>query len=271
MTVGDWLRSATRRLTDAGIESARLDAELLAAFALQISRDVLLAHPELFVPEGIGALLERRASGEPIAYIVGFREFFGRPFHVDARVLIPRTETETVVEVALDKVSSGSVVLDVGTGSGNIAITLALERPDLTVIGSDISFDSLQVAAHNAMQLHARISLVRMDMLSAVRKGSLDAIVSNPPYVDPKDERIETGVRKFEPSRALFSTDGIGEIARLILRAKSALRQNGVLIFEFGSGQAAEVIDMLSGWEDIAIFKDLAGLDRVAFASRPQT
>lgn len=268
MNIGDWLQEATRKLEKAGIESARLDAELLAAHALGTSRDAILAHPEFVAPKELDGLLERRANGEPIAYIVGFREFYGRNFFVDPRVLIPRPETETLVEIALEKIDAHSVVFDVGTGSGNIGITLALERSDLAVFGSDTSLDALQVARHNADNLQARISFVRMDLLSGVRPGSLDAVVSNPPYVDPSDARLEKTVRKYEPEQALFSEHGIAHIKRLVAQSKSTLRDNGTLIFEFGDGQTKNVIEMLSGWNDVKIFKDLAGRDRVAFARK---
>ena len=269
MNVRDWIAIAAKELESQGVESAKLDATLLVAHALNKTKSEAIAHPEWTVPSKADEYLKRRLNLEPVAYIIGKKEFFGRDFIVDKRVLIPRPETESLVAEAISRIPAGSKVIDVGTGSGAIAITLEMERRDLQVIASDLSKGALEVASQNKTKHQANVSLICMDCLKATRPQSIDAIVSNPPYVDPNDLRLDEGVRRFEPSAALFAETGTTFIARLILESRIALVKNGLLLFEFGEGQSDEVRTLLRGWNSIEIIKDLFGRDRVAIASKP--
>ncbi len=271
MTVGEWLALATDKLASTGVESANADAEIIAAHVLGKTRSEVFAHPEWQVNAEATVLLERRIAGEPIAYILGYREFYGRRFAVDKRVLIPRPETEVLVEHSVKSIPEGATVWDVGVGSGSIAISLAIERSDIRVIASDVSLNALEVAHENAISLGACVQLVRADGLTAARDGSLGAVVSNPPYVKPGDPLLEDSVRRFEPAVALFSDGGLGFISRLVIESDRALRPGGVLILEFGLGQSLEVVELLHRFERVELVPDLSGRDRLAIAWKPTT
>lgn len=269
MNVRDWIAFAAKQLESQGVESAKLDATLLIAHALHKTKSEVLAHPEWTVPSSADEYLKRRLNLEPVAHIIGKKEFYGRDFIVDKRVLIPRPETETLVAEAIRRIPAGSKLIDVGTGSGAIAITLKLERQDLQVVASDLSKGALEVASQNKAKHQAVVSLICMDCLQATRPQSIDAIVSNPPYVDPNDSRLDEGVRRFEPHAALFAENGTTFIARLISESRIALVKNGLLVFEFGEGQSHAVETSLRDWNSVQIIKDLSGRDRVAIASKP--
>jgi release factor glutamine methyltransferase len=260
-TVRDALDSALIALTAAGVETPRLDAELLLAAALNVDRAALIADPGRGVePEPFREYVRRRARREPVAYILGRKGFRRLELAVDPRVLIPRPETEHVVEAALG-LPRGARVVDVGTGSGAIALALADERPDLRVVATEVSPAALAVARSNAARLGLNVELVACDLLDGV-SGPIDAVVSNPPYV-------RAGVQlapelAYEPSEALYAgRDGLEVLRRLA----AAVRDVPFAAFEVGEGQAADVAALLPGHE-IEIVPDLAGIERVVVGRR---
>jgi release factor glutamine methyltransferase len=298
-TRGKALARAVRRMEAAGLPTSRRDAELLVEWAAETSRVGLYTHPEipLTAPqfERLRRAIRRRAEGYPLAYLLGEQEFYGRRFQVSEAVLIPRADTETVVELALQLVAEwcGPAVLDVGTGSGCIGITLACERPDSRVTLTDLSDDALEVAAGNAQHLGVadRVSLILADLVSPaaapVWKGPsrflatswpggarFDLIVSNPPYVACDDHRVAQEVRQWEPAAAVFSGPSGYEVhQRLLAEAKSVLAPDGRLVLEIGQGQEPEVADLAvsHGWELLQARRDLAGITRaLAFKRRSE-
>lgn len=270
-TIGATLKAHGERL------GSRLDAEVLVAHALDKPRAWLYAHAEESIPhqlrERIAALSERRLAGEPVAYILGWREFYGREFSVDPGVLIPRPETELLVELALENLPVGPCrLIDVGTGSGCIALTLAAERPAWEVTAVDLSPAALAVCASNAARLALeRVRRLESDLLGAVAGERFDAIVSNPPYVAAGDRHLSQGDLRFEPDLALSAgLDGMGAIAGLIDQARTALAPGGWLMLEHGHDQGPAVAGRMrqAGLEHVTTHQDLAGLDRVTLARR---
>lgn len=266
MTVAQWTRSAEVRLA-AVTTSARLEAQLLATHVLGVSRTSVLAHPEVEFPDLAGeSLLQRREAGEPLAYILGRREFFGREFIVRPGVLIPRQDTETLVEVALAlDLPREARVIEVGVGSGCVAATLALERPSWRVKGSDISPVALGIAGENATRLGATVELREGDLLAPFAGETFDLVISNPPYIDPS-ESLAHEVRGWEPSEALFAGEGgLLFYRRLAEETPTSLASGGWLAVEVGYTQAAQVIDLLAQgeWVTIDSTPDLSGIERV--------
>ncbi len=213
-------------------------------------------------------LLARRAAGEPAAYLTGAREFFGRPFEVDSRVLVPRPETEHLVEIALGlPLPAAARVLDIGSGSGAVAVTLAAERPAWCVIGSDLSLGALAVARRNGARLApgARLGFVAADLAQPLELFSVDLVVSNPPYIDPNDAGgLAPDVRDHEPALALFADAGTALIEALIA-AGSGLKSGAYLVLEVGAGQArngAERAREAGFYDHVAVLPDLAGIER---------
>ena len=246
MTIAEALRDAARQLDEAS-DTARLDAELMMAHALGVSRsELLLRHMSDAVPDGFTGLVERRMKREPVAYIVGRQEFYGRPFLVTPDVLIPRADSETVVAAALDAAPSSARVLDCGTGSGALLLTVLAERPDARGAGIDASPGALAVAAANARRLglEHRARLVKADWSQpgwSSDLGHFDLVVANPPYVE-QDADLDASVREFEPSGALFAgPEGLDDYRILIPQLCSLLTENGVAVFEIGAGQADAV------------------------------
>jgi release factor glutamine methyltransferase len=265
---------------------ARRDVEVLARHVLGWDRATLLLRRDEPAPgtfeSGLATLVSRRAVREPVAYITGTREFWGLDFEVTPAVLIPRPETELVVERALAALDSetsatlpAAVVVDVGTGSGCLAVALARERPALTVVATDVSGEALAIARRNAVRhgVATRVHLVRGDLLTAFAHRPLaDLIVSNPPYVPDESPDVAADVRATEPPGALFSgPDGLDHIERLVAAALAVVRPGGHLIFELGSGQAKAVRALMvaCGWLDVELWPDLQGIPRVAVARRP--
>ncbi len=209
-------------------------------------------------------MLARRYAGEPLQYIRGQTEFFSRPFLVDRRVLIPRPETEILVEAAIERAPHGARVVDIGTGSGCIAISLERERPDLRVVGVDRSLDALALAARNGVRLQSRAQFVASDLVEAVR--AFDVIVSNPPYIPEADvETLATEVRDWEPRMALTpGKKGTEIIGRIFAAAGRAL-----LLLEIGYGQEAQIraLAVAHGRRIDAVLPDLAGIPRVVVSS----
>ncbi len=264
MRLDEWLRNATTRLDLAGIDSPRLEAQVLAAHVLRVDRAWLLAHPDHEFPELAGeGLLQRREAREPLAYLTGYREFRGREFGVDPSVLIPRHETEELVEAALE--ASGGAVLDLGTGSGILAVTLKLERPAWDVTAVDVSPEALATASANARFHGANVRFVLSDGFAALLGESFDLIVSNPPYIGV-DEELPPEVRDHEPHAALFSgTTGLEFYARLANEAPAHLEDGGLILLEVGHRQAAEVRSLFegAGWRHESTRRDLSGVERV--------
>lgn len=270
MTVHDALTQGTKLLDDEGIGAPRLTAEVLLAHALRKDRVWLYAHGGEELSEvgwiHFGRYLHERMAGKPTQYITGRQEFYGREFRVSPAVLIPRPETEHVVEAALAVIQPGMTVVDVGCGSGAIAITLALET-QARVIATDISLDALQVASENARRLGASIEFVAADLIAPLR--SVNAIVSNPPYVPAVDRTVlQREVRDYEPHVALFGGNtGLELYQRLIADAPRVLENGGWLIVELGFNLAEAVRAMLGGgWSDVRLIPDLAGIPRVLVA-----
>jgi release factor glutamine methyltransferase len=261
MTVAEWIPMATSRLEQAGIASPRLEAQLLAAHVLLVDRTYILTHPEVELNElAAETLIQRRESQEPLAYILGFREFYGRRFRVDPSVLIPRQETELLIEEALKR--SPTRVLDIGTGSGCIAITLKLERPDWDVWAVDISGAALQVARENAETLGAEITFRHSDLFSGLEGEKFDLILSNPPYIGV-EEPLPEEVRNHEPATALFADNhGLDIYQQLAATHRDYLTEEGTIILEIGQTQGATVAQLFNG----QVLKDLSANDRVVVA-----
>lgn len=219
------------------------------------------------------SLVERRARGEPIAYLVGWREFFGRRFGVGPDVLIPRPETEGLVEAALARLPAGEPrsILDLGTGSGCIAITIALERPGVDVVAVDASGDALAVARRNAAALDGRVEFVESDWLSALAGRRFDIIVANPPYIAAGDPHLGQGDLRFEPRHALTpGVDGLAALVAIVAQSTRALNPGGWLLLEHGHDQAAAVRAALElqRYRDVFSDPDLAGIERISGGRR---
>jgi release factor glutamine methyltransferase len=269
--VREALDSAVIALSAAGVDTPRLDAEVLLAHALGVDRAALIMDGDRRV-EGPAvrafqdAVRRRSVAREPVAYITGVKGFRHLDLHVDPRVLIPRPETETLVEAALAVLPRGARVVDVGTGSGAVALSLKDERPDLQVIATDVSADALDVARANAQRLGLEVELVRADLLTGVR--DVDAVVSNPPYVEDAAELAPEIVRH-EPALALRAGSEGLDVLRLLVPAVAA-RGAEILAVEVGAGQAAaaQALAREAGFARSERRADLAGVDRVVVAWR---
>jgi release factor glutamine methyltransferase len=294
------LTSAIARFTADQVPSPRLNAELLLMFTLNCDRAYLFAHPEreLTADEQgrYESALAERARGVPTQYITGHQEFWAMDLIVSPAVLIPRPETEHVIETVLElqtldsgpQTSAKAIpstsdvrgpqsevrILDVGTGSGCIALALAREFPHAAIHASDISAAALEIARANAArhQLENRIQFHQADLLEGLDLSGLDFIVSNPPYVgESEEDHVQLEVRKFEPRQAVFAgATGTEIIARLIPQAKAALRPGGWLIMEISGKVADKTKQLLSGWDDVHISPDLQSIPRVARARKPR-
>jgi release factor glutamine methyltransferase len=280
-TVAAVVTGAIARLQQAGFtrEDADVDAGVLARGLLGWSLADWLSRrdseaDESFVRQ-LESLISRRSTHEPVAYLLGTREFYGRPFAVQPGVLIPRPETELIVDVALEWIDAigATSIADVGTGSGCLAVTLALEQPGLSIAATDRSPDALAMAKVNAGVLGAADAITwhETDLLAGVT-GPLDLIVSNPPYVPERDrDSLSADVRDFEPAQALFAgDDGLDVIRRLIPQAIVRLRPGGALIMEVGEGQWPAVTTLLeqAGAASVDWHVDLQGIARVVAATR---
>ena len=258
---------AADALRSAGLD--RLDADVLLAHTLGVSRADLYADSARSMTEEellrFRSLVARRSAGEPVAYLVGRRDFRWISLSVDPRVLIPRPETEHLVEAALG-LPSGARVVDVGTGSGAVALALASERPDLEVVAVDVSAAALDVAQANASALGLAVTFAGGDLLDEV-VGPVDAVVSNPPYVRDSEE-LPVDVASFEPSLALRAgADGLDVFRRLV---PAAAARSPFLALEVGAGQAGAVAELCreAGYAEIEVVPDLAGIERVVVARR---
>jgi release factor glutamine methyltransferase len=262
-------------LGSSGVPQPRITAELLLCHAVHCERPYLYAHPERDLREvewiHYGRWLHERMQGKPLQYITKTQEFYGRAFSVTPDVLIPRPETELLIETVLRRRRDAGVIVDVGTGSGAIAITLALEM-GTAVVATDISTAALRVAEANASALHSAVRFVAADLLGAVADSSIDVVVSNPPYVPTADrETMQREVRDWEPAQALFAgPTGLDIYCRLIPEAWRVLRPGGLLAIELGFGQAGAVAGLAADWCKIEIANDLAGIARALSCEKPQ-
>ena len=266
------------------------EGQIILAHVLGVSRASVIAHPERRVDPAKAIiaqnLLARRVAGEPIAYLLGTREFYGRDFVVSAATLIPRPETEFLVERALASITGHLLsanltdagvsklindhpsILDLGTGSGAIAISIALESPTTRVVAADISLAALQVATDNAQRLNASVEFIESDWYARLSGRRFDLIVSNPPYVAGGDAHLSVGDLRFEPQLALTdeSADGLRSIRAIIAGASAHLVPGGWLLFEHGYDQAVpcQALLLKAGFANLISIKDLAGIPRVA-------
>ena len=277
MTVGTALLQGTKLLEDATVSVPRLTAEVLLAHALHRDRAHLFGHPEQELTElewlHFGRYLHERMQGKPTQYITGRQEFYGREFRVTPDVLIPRPETEHVVETALRLAPRAGRILDVGCGSGCLAVTLRLET-GAAVWASDISPAAIRVAVENAQRLGAPVSFVACDLMSACADASMDLIVSNPPYVPLADQAgLQREVRDWEPPQALYAgPTGLEIYERLVRDAERVLCPGGWLIMELGFGTSARVAAMFSNrCPNLETVPDLAGIPRVIAARLTET
>ena len=274
---------ASRRLADAGIESSRLDAQLLLAAAAGVTREAAVTGSiELSAAtlEKFDAMLARREKREPIAYILGHKEFYSLDFEVTPAVLIPRPETESVVSAALESIAgqASARVLDIGTGSGAIATAIAVNAPTARVTAVDISADAIAVAARNAQRhrVEDRVTFRRADCFDVLDRGpaldAFDVIVSNPPYLDDEEiARLEPDVRDYEPRFALSAgSDGLDVLRRIATDAPRHLAADGELIVEIGAGHAGEVMNVIvrAGLQVVSMINDFAGHPRVVRAKK---
>lgn len=251
---------------------------MLLGEVLDVSRAWMIANAEATLAPALSerffALLQRRLDGEPVAYILGRREFYGLEFKVAPGVLIPRPDTETLVETALQRIPAPSPlrVLDLGTGSGAIAIAIAVHRPQAQVVAVDASPAALDIARTNAAALGAaNLQLLQSDWFSALEQQCFEIIVSNPPYIAAADPHLIQGDLRFEPSTALASgVDGLDDIRRIVATAPAHLTAGGWLLLEHGYDQSGRVAELLKGegFAEVGHATDLAGIERVTFGRK---
>ena len=266
-SIGEALASAQRRIE-------ALDARVLLSHITGRAAGYLIAHPELSLSveeeSAFRALVDRRARGEPVAYLTGEREFYGRTFKVTRAVLIPRPETELLVDLALERIGrhAAARVLDVGTGSGCVAIAIASERSQSKVLALDQSAAALGVARRNAVALHVgNVAFLESNWFDALKRERFDLIVSNPPYIANGHPHLEQGDVRHEPRQALEAgPDGLQGIRRVVSGAGNHLLAGGWLLFEHGYDQASAARALLknAGYQDVFSARDLAGIERVS-------
>lgn len=263
MSLEDLLKSASIEI---------MEARILAAHSLQWSRVQLITQNKQLLStaqvDDIQRLFQRRLQGEPIAYLLGQREFYGLSFEVTPDVLIPRPETELLVELAIDRMPRNARVLDMGTGSGAIAVSLAHTRSDSTFFATDISEQALVIAKRNSLLHQTTITFFQSNWYEQVN-GKFDLIVSNPPYIREDDVHLSQGDLRFEPTDALTDhSTGFTAIEKIIRGAPSHLEHGGWLLLEHGFDQANTVRDLFhtSIWSDVQSWRDLAGIERVSGA-----
>jgi release factor glutamine methyltransferase len=267
---------ASVRQLQAALPFDPLENRILLCHALGLTRVGLITQSERLITEpeaaALAQLVERRRQGEPIAYIVGKREFFGLDFQVSEAVLIPRPDTELLVELALERLPPRGRVLDMGTGSGAIAVALAHTRRDAQVTALDVSPAALEVARANAAANGAQVRFLHSDWFAAVGGERFALIVSNPPYIRAGDAHLAQGDLRFEPVGALTDhADGLSALRTITLGAPAHLEGDGWLLMEHGYDQAADVRALLAaaGYRDVSSWRDLAGIERVSGGRAP--
>lgn len=284
MQLREALTEAVEMLERNDVGSPRMNAEVLLMLTLNCDRAFLFGHPERELSEDeetrYAAYIRERARGVPSQYITGHQEFWGLDFIVNSAVLIPRPETEHIVEVVKELAGLMELrgkgrpkLIDVGTGSGAIAIALAKEFPSAEVMAVDLSGEALEVAKLNAVRLEVegRVRIAKSDVMADVRRdGSFDFVMSNPPYVALSEaEKVQDVVKKFEPKMAVFAGEhGFDVIDRLIPQAYEALRSGGYLVMEIGYSMSQATMDRLGEWDDVHAVPDLAGIPRVVVARK---
>jgi len=276
-----WVAAQQRLIQQLALEAsdAKFEAQLLLQNVLNVNRAWLLAHEHDTLPSKTNtdfeALLTRRLAGEPVAYILGYREFYGLNLVVTPDTLIPRPDTETLVEAALEKAPADTrcSILDLGTGTGAVALAIAKHRPHAQVMALDASHAALRIAEHNAKQLGlAHVNFTLSHWFSAVEGERFNLIVSNPPYIEQHDPHLSQGDLRFEPMSALASgADGLDDIREIIAHSLIHLLPQGWLMLEHGYNQAQLVADLMaeSGLVDINTIQDLGGNDRVTIGKNP--
>ncbi|CAI0831281.1 Release factor glutamine methyltransferase [Serratia proteamaculans] len=272
-----WLKAAVARLTQS--ESARRDAEILLGFVTGRARTFLRAFGEtLLTPqqqEQLERLLARRERGEPVAYLIGEREFWSLPLSVSPATLIPRPDTECLVELALERLPSSSChILDLGTGTGAIALALASERPDCKVIGVDLQPEAVALAQHNAQKLKiGNAQFLQGSWFAPLAGQTFALIASNPPYIDAADPHLGQGDVRFEPSSALVAQQhGLADLSAIVQQAPHYLESQGWLLLEHGwqQGESVRALLQAAGFISIATRRDYGDNDRVTFGQWPQ-
>jgi len=277
------LRRAVRTLEQNDVGSSRMNAETLLMFVLGCDRAYLYAHAERKLTgdeeNRYNATITERSTGKPTQYITGHQEFWGLDFIVSPAVLIPRPETEHVIETALELAGLHSTgqrfetIADIGTGSGCIAVALAREFDSAQITAVDISPTALEIARANAArhQVEKRVTFLESDLLAALPKEHFDLVVSNPPYVGENEaDKVQKQVRDFEPRVAVFSgVEGMDIYRRLIPQARAALRPGGWLVMEMGFSSEQVVRGLLAGWDNLRVTHDLQGIPRVISAQKP--
>jgi release factor glutamine methyltransferase len=248
-----------------------LENRILVCHALSLPRVALITQSERALSkqeaQALSSLVERRLAGEPIAYIVGRREFYGLDFEVNDAVLIPRPDTELLVELALERMPPRGRLLDMGTGSGAIAVSVAHTRPDAAVTALDVSGAALDVARANADAHGAKVRFLRSNWFKALGEERFDVIASNPPYIASGDPHLVQGDLRFEPNMALTDqADGLSALRTIIQGAGAHLEPDGWLLLEHGYDQSAQVREMLAaqGYTQVQSWRDLAGIERVS-------
>ncbi len=276
MTIGEILRDAAERTAAAKADATPWDARLLLAHALGGASPLAL-DPRLSLDPSVAgrfiAMWEKRLMGVPVQHLIGEWDFYGRPFRVDGRALVPRPETEVLLEQALKEAPAARRVLDAGTGSGIIAITYLLERPEATAVALDISLDALALARDNAVRhrVGPRLSLLASDWLSALGAARFDVVLSNPPYLAiGESPHLPPTVRDHDPRRALFAgEDGLTAIRQLLATLPPYLEPGGLLVFEIGFGQSEAVRSEILArpvWRFLRIEPDMEGIPRICLA-----
>ena len=274
-TLTQWLAYGQQQLSTSS-DSAKLDAQILLSFVLKKERSYLLTWPErsLELPDeqAFLALLARRVAGEPIAYIVGEKEFWSLPFKVSPATLIPRPDTETLIELVLEHYQDTTQLscLDLGTGTGAIALALASEKPNWQIDAIDFNIDAVNLAKENARALNfEQVNIFQSNWFSALEQKKFDVIVSNPPYIDALDHNLKEGDVRFEPESALVANEkGLSDIKHIAENARHYLQKQGSLFFEHGFEQGEIVRNILTHWgyENAQTVKDLNGHDRITWA-----
>ncbi len=274
-SIAHTLRAARETLEDAAVPEVQLTAEILLAHILGVERSFLFGHPEELAEEAAAerfqGILKRRCEGEPTQYLTGVQEFYGLSFKVAPGALIPRPETELLVEETLARASDGDRIVDIGTGSGCIAISIKVNKPSARVTACDISREALEVARENVRALKAEVALVLADLATSFRPSAFDLVVCNPPYVPLADLPGLQRELRFEPAQALFGgEDGFDAYRRLARGAARIVRPRGWLLLELGYNGRSQVEEILGrvDWDDPVVRADLAGIDRVLAVRR---
>ena len=285
MKIHEALTRAESLLEEAACPNPRLDAEYLLQFSLGVNRCFLATHPhddlELLQEDSFFAWIRKRSEGMPVQYIVGRQEFRGMEFEVNRHVLIPRPETELLVEEALSSMSeTATTLVDVGTGSGCVAVVAAVERPGMRIIATDVSEHALEVACRNARRhgVAGRIQFLKGDLLEPLIAGTehvkVDCVCSNPPYVAERDlPSLQREVRDWEPRIALAAGEnGLRVIERLVPQALTVLKPGGILAMEIGYNQQEKVIELFKdGWKTVRVREDFSGIPRIVVAEKMST